>query len=49
MGADVVKTITDAVDFATIITGIGVIAASIMLVLVSVKGAKMLFNMVRGS
>tara|TARA_R110000737_G_C14613111_1_gene491378 strand:+ start:2187 stop:2336 length:150 start_codon:yes stop_codon:yes gene_type:complete len=48
MDAAAVTAITGAVDFASIVTGIGVIAGSIALVLISVKGAKMLLGMVRG-
>lgn len=48
MDAAAVTAITSAVDFATIITGIGTIAASVALVLISVKGAKMLLGMIRG-
>ncbi len=48
MDAATVAVITGGVNFATIITGIGVIAAAVSLVLVSVKGAKMLLGMIRG-
>jgi hypothetical protein len=48
MDAAAVTAITGAVDFASIVTGIGVIAGAIALVLISVKGAKMLLGMVRG-
>jgi hypothetical protein len=48
MDAAAVLAITSAVDFDTIVTGIGVIAASVALVLISVKGAKMLLGMIRG-
>lgn len=48
MDATVVSTITGAVDYATIIAGIGAIAAAVVVVLVAVKGAKMLLGMVRG-
>lgn len=47
MGADAVKLITDAVDFGTVITGIGTVAAAIALVLISVRGARMLLSMIR--
>ncbi len=48
MDETTVATITGAVDYATIITGIGTIAAAVVVVLVAVKGAKMLLSMVRG-
>ena len=48
MDALAVTAVTSAVDFATIITGIGTIAAAVVLVLISVRGAKMLLSMVRG-
>lgn len=48
MDSTAVTAITGAVDFATIVTGIGTIAAAIVVVMVSVKGAKMLIGMVRG-
>lgn len=48
MDATQVAAVTGAVDFATIITGIGTVAAAVAIVLVSVKGAKMLLAMVRG-
>jgi hypothetical protein len=44
-----VTPIIAAVDFASIVTGIGAIAASVVVVLVAVKGARMLLGMVRGS
>ncbi len=48
MDAATVTTITTAVDYATIITGIGAIAVAVAAVLISVKGAKMLLGMIRG-
>jgi hypothetical protein len=48
MDAATVSTITGAVDYATIITGIGTVASAVVVVLVAVKGAKMLLSMVRG-
>lgn len=48
MDAATVTTITSAVNFATIITGIGVICAAVALVLISVRGGKMLLGMIRG-
>ena len=48
MDATTVTTITDAVDFTTIVTGIGTIAAAVVVVFIAVKGAKMLLNMIRG-
>ena len=47
MNAAAVTEITSAVDFATVITGIGVIAAAVALVLISMKGAKLLLGMIR--
>ncbi len=44
MDALTVSTITGAVDFATVITGIGAIGAAVALVLVSMKGVKLLFR-----
>lgn len=44
-----VTTITTAVDFSTIITGIGSIAAAVAGVLIAVKGAKLLLSAIRGS
>ncbi|WP_276783365.1 hypothetical protein [Thalassolituus oleivorans] len=48
MDATTVTAITDAVDFATVITGIGTVAAGVVVVFVAVKGAKLLLNMIRG-
>ena len=48
MDSAAVTAITGAVDFATIVTGIGSVAAAIVVVLISIKGAKMLLSMVRG-
>jgi len=48
MDAASVAVITGSVDFATIITGIGAIAAAVATVLISVRGAKMLLSMIRG-
>jgi hypothetical protein len=48
MDAAAVTAITGAVDFASVVTGIGVIAGATVLVLIAVKGAKMLLGMVRG-
>jgi hypothetical protein len=48
MDAAAVTAISSAVDFGTVITGIGAIAAAVALVLISVKGAKMLLGMIRG-
>ena len=47
MDTAAVTAITSSVDFTTIITGIGTIAASVALVLVSIKGAKLLLGMIR--
>jgi hypothetical protein len=48
MDAATVTAITGSVDFTTIIVGIGAIAASVALVLISVRGARMLLSMIRG-
>lgn len=39
--------ITTAVDFSAIVTGIGVIIAAVALVLVAMKGGKMLLSAIR--
>ncbi|WP_198555457.1 hypothetical protein [Shewanella sp. Pdp11] len=44
-----ISAITGAVDFATIIVGIGAVAAASVIVYVSIKGARMLLGMVRGA
>jgi hypothetical protein len=48
MDASVISAITSAVDFSTVVTGIGTVAGAIALVLIATKGAKMLLGMVRG-
>jgi hypothetical protein len=48
MDATAVTAITSAVDFGTVVTGIGAIAAAVALVYISIKGARMLLGMVRG-
>lgn len=48
MDAAAVSTITSAVDFATIVTGIGAIGAGVVVVYIAVRGARMLLGMVRG-
>lgn len=48
MDAAAVTAITSAVNFGTIVTGIGTIAAAVALVYIAVKGAKMLLGMIRG-
>jgi hypothetical protein len=48
MDAAAVTAITSAVDFGTVVTGIGAIAAAVALVLISIKGARLLLGMVRG-
>lgn len=48
MDAAAVTAITGAVDFGTVVTGIGAIAAAVALVYISIKGAKMLLGMIRG-
>jgi hypothetical protein len=47
MDAAAVTVITDSVDFATIITGIGAVAAALVVVFVTTKGVKMLLGMVK--
>jgi hypothetical protein len=47
MDAAAVTAITSAVDFGTVITGIGAIAAAVALVYISIKGARLLLGMVR--
>jgi hypothetical protein len=47
MDAAAVTAITSSVDFATVVTGIGAIAAAVAIVLVAVKGARMLLGMIR--
>jgi hypothetical protein len=48
MDAAAVTAITGAVDFATIITGIGAIAGAVALVYIAVKGSQMVLAMVSG-
>jgi len=48
MNAEQITAITGAVDYSTIITGIGTIGAAVAIVLVSIKGVKMLLSVVRG-
>ena len=47
MDAATVTTVTSAVDFATIVTGIGTIAAAIVLVKVAAVGAQKLLAVIR--
>lgn len=47
MDAAAVTAITGAVDFATIITGIGAIAAAIVVIKVAKKGASLLLGFIR--
>ncbi|WP_420592120.1 hypothetical protein [Bacterioplanoides sp.] len=47
MDAATVATITSAVDFSTIQTGIGTVAAAVGLIYVATRGARMLLGMVR--
>jgi hypothetical protein len=44
-----VTLITGAVDFDTVVTGVGTIAAAVAVVYVVVKGARMLLTMIRGA
>lgn len=48
MGADAVDAITSAVDFSTIVVGIGVIGSALALLYISQTGAKSLINFIRG-
>ena len=48
MDAAAVAAITDSVDFTTIIAGIGVIAAAVATVLISIRGGRMLLGMIGG-
>lgn len=47
MDATAVSAITGAVDYATVVTGIGAIGAAIVIVYIAIRGAKMLLGMVR--
>lgn len=47
MTAADVATITGSVDYATIITGLGAVFAAVALVVVAVKGGKMLISAIR--
>lgn len=47
MTAADVLVITDSVDYSTIITGLGAIAAAVAVVYIAVRGAKMLLGMIR--
>lgn len=47
MDATAVTAITSAVDFSTIVTGIGAIAAAIVVVLLAIKGATFLLGTLR--
>jgi hypothetical protein len=47
MDAAAVTAITGAVDFATIVTGIGAIGAVLVIPKVAVKGARMLLGFIR--
>lgn len=42
-----VTAVTASVDFAAVVTGIGVIAGAVAIVYVAVKGARMLLGMIR--
>lgn len=48
MDAAAVTAITSAVNFSTIVTGIGAVAAAVAVVYIAVKGARMLLGMIRG-
>ena len=47
MDATAVTAVTTAVDFATIVTGIGTIAAAVVLVKVAAVGARKLLAVIR--
>ena len=48
MDATAVTAITSAIDFATIITGIGTVVAAVAVVLVAMKGGRLLLSALRG-
>ena len=48
MDATAVAAITGAVDFATIVAGIGTVAAAVAVVMVAGRGARMLISIIRG-
>lgn len=48
MDAAAVTAITSAVDFATIVTGIGAVGAAVMVLKVSLAGMRALISSVRG-
>ena len=47
MDATAVSTITDAVDFATIVTGIGAVFAAVVVVKVAMAGGRKLIGAIR--
>jgi len=47
MDATTVSSITDAVDFGAVVTGLGVVFASVAVVLIAMKGGKMLLAALR--
>lgn len=47
MDAAAVTTITSAVDFATIVTGLGAIGAAVAVVYIAARGVKMLLAAIR--
>lgn len=47
MDAAAVKVVTDAVDFATIVTGVGTIGAAVAVVYIAIKGVKLLLSAIR--
>lgn len=47
MNEAAVTAVTNAVDFGTVITGIGTIGAAVALVYVSIKGVKLLLSAIR--
>lgn len=48
MDAETVTLITDAVDYSTIITGIGTVAVAVAGVYIAMRGARMIVGMIRG-
>lgn len=47
MNAAAVSAITASVDFGTVVVGLGVVFAAVALVLVSMKGGKLLLSAIR--
>lgn len=47
MDAAAVSAITSAVNFATVVTGLGVVFAAVAVVYIAMKGGKMLLSAIR--